>query len=246
MIKAATRPFFWPVQPKKIRLKFKEKIVILDVQNVSKIFLVKNHELKILKDVNLQIKQPQTISIMGESGSGKTTLLSILAGLEPPTSGQIKINNQDITKLTESDMTRFRGQNIGIIFQNFHLLPQMTALQNVKLPLELSGDPQAEKKAIQLLEQVGLKDRLEHLPLKLSGGEKQRVAIARALSTQPKILLADEPSGSLDVETGEKITDLLFSLIKEYNMTAIMVTHSQPLADRCQTTYLLKNGQLQQ
>ena len=219
--------------------------MILQVKDVHKSFQVKNKELKILKGVNLEVSQPQTLAIMGESGSGKTTLLSILAGLEPPTSGEVQIQATDLTKFSEAEMTRFRGENIGIIFQNFHLLPQMTALQNVKLPLELSGDEQAEQKAIELLEQVGLKDRVNHLPLKLSGGEKQRVAIARALSTKPKLLLADEPSGSLDIETGEKITQLLFSLIEKYQMTAIMVTHSQPLADRCEVTYYLKNGQLE-
>lgn len=219
--------------------------MILQVNEVTKSFIVKEQQLKILKGVNLEVKTPQTLAIMGESGSGKTTLLSILAGLEPPTTGQIKIQDQDITKLNESEMTRFRGENIGIIFQNFHLLPQMTALQNVKLPLELSGDENAKEKSIELLSQVGLQDRLDHLPLKLSGGEKQRVAIARALSTRPKILLADEPSGSLDTHTGDKITELLFSLIQQYKMTAIMVTHSKSLADRCETTYHLIDGKLE-
>lgn len=177
----------------------------LKLINVKKSYQQGANQLEILKGINSEIQTGEVVSIIGQSGSGKSTLLTLLAGLDQPDSGQIEISGTDISKLNQNQMTQFRGQKIGIVFQQFHLLGHLKAIENVALPLEIAGDPQAFAKAKLMLEQVGLGHRLDHFPSQLSGGECQRVAIARALVTKPEILLADEPSGNLDVKTGQQV-----------------------------------------
>jgi putative ABC transport system ATP-binding protein len=184
------------------------------------------------------------LQVLGQSGSGKSTLLSLLAGLDQPTSGALRIRGTDLAKMSEEELTRFRAENIGIIFQQFHLMSHLTALENVSLPLEIfqrAGHAERSRKA---LEQVRLEHRHDHFPYQLSGGECQRVAIARAVVVEPAILLADEPTGNLDVETGEQIANLLFDLVRDTQMTLLMVTHNRDLAERCQRQVVLQQGQL--
>ncbi|MEO1898556.1 MAG: ATP-binding cassette domain-containing protein, partial [Methylococcales bacterium] len=195
-----------------------------------------------LSSVELTIRQGESIAIIGASGSGKSTLLGLLAGLDCPTQGQITINQHDLTKMNEDGRAALRNQLIGFVFQSFQLLPTLTALENVMLPLELRGDKQAKKAASALLDRVGLKQRLTHTPMKLSGGEQQRVALARAFVTEPAILFADEPTGNLDSKTGEQIIELLFELNQEKQTTLVLVTHDTALAERCQRTIKLEAG----
>jgi putative ABC transport system ATP-binding protein len=192
-----------------------------------------------------EIKSGEIVAVVGQSGSGKSTLLSLLAGLDRPEEGHIIIRGQDIVSLSEQQMTSFRAKNIGIVFQHFHLMPHLTALENVMLPLEILGEEQIEARAREILGLMGLGHREEHFPSQLSGGESQRVAIARALVVQPQFLLADEPSGSLDSETGEKVMDVFFDVVRQKKMTTVLVTHSEPLARRCDRILTLKNGLLQ-
>ncbi|MFW7379459.1 MAG: ABC transporter ATP-binding protein [Oligoflexus sp.] len=211
--------------------------------------LYKNYEqgtstIKVLSDLNLEVQAGETLAILGRSGSGKSTLLSLLAGLDRPSQGKLKIQGQDLNQLSEAEMTKFRGQNLGIIFQQFHLMNSLTALENVSLPLEILGNKQAKKLARIALERVGLDERRHHLPHQLSGGECQRVAIARAFVVEPKLLLADEPSGNLDHATGKMVMDLLFQAVAERNMTLVLVTHDQKLADRCHRRLTLEQGVL--
>jgi putative ABC transport system ATP-binding protein len=198
----------------------------------------------ILKDISFSIKKGESVAITGSSGSGKTTLLGLLAGLDVPSQGSITVEGQKISSLSEDDRALFRGKNVGFVFQSFHLLPSLTAVENVALPLELMGDEQATQKARQLLEQVGLLHRLTHYPAQLSGGEQQRVAIARAFATNPKYLFADEPTGNLDAKTGTTIIELLFDLNRQYNTTLILVTHEQRLAELCQRQLIIEAGEL--
>jgi putative ABC transport system ATP-binding protein len=202
------------------------------------------YPLTILKGIELKINARETIAIQGASGSGKTTLLSLLAGLDSPTSGEIYLNGEKLHLMNEDQRAQARLKNVGFIFQNFDLMPHFSVLENVMLPLELKGERQAKNKASEFLEKVGLKDRMQHTPLILSGGEQQRVAIARAYVTKPKILFADEPTGSLDTATGENIINLLFSLNKEFNTTLVFVTHDNNLASLCQRKYLIDKGEL--
>ena len=199
----------------------------------------------ILEDVNLEAPQGTSIAIIGQSGSGKTTLLSLLAGLDTPTSGEIHLFQQDVHKMDEDQRAKVRNEHIGFVFQAFHLLPGFTALENVMLPLEINNMDNANAQATELLQRVGMQHRLHHYPATLSGGEQQRVAIARAFATNPPLLLADEPTGNLDTDTGEKIIDLLFALNQEYNTTLILVTHDEKLSRRCQIKYRLSQGSLQ-
>jgi putative ABC transport system ATP-binding protein len=200
--------------------------------------------LLILKDINLHIKTGMSIAISGASGSGKTSLLNLMAGLELPTSGQIFYGTQDITQLDEDGRARLRARRIGFIFQSFQLLNNLTALENVLLPLEINGIDSPKALAMHWLEKVGLQQRVNHYPLQLSGGEQQRVAIARAFVISPQLLFADEPTGNLDVETGRTIADLLFELNQSQQTTLVIVTHDEALAKRCAVQLPLINGQL--
>ena len=183
------------------------------------------------------------MAVLGESGSGKSTLLSLLAGLDSPNAGTVKVIGENLKAKTQDEMASFRGKNIGIVFQQFHLVPYLTALENISLPLDIIGEGDS-KRSREVLSQVGLAERASHFSNQLSGGECQRVAMARAIVARPKLLLADEPSGNLDSETGKMIMDLLFKIINEHEMTAVLVTHSPALAERCQRQVHLKGGRL--
>ncbi|MDP7536271.1 MAG: ABC transporter ATP-binding protein [Methylococcales bacterium] len=216
--------------------------IIISAKNLSKTVLTANGSLSILSGIHLNINHGESLAIMGMSGSGKTTLISLLAGLDTPSSGTITINGQPLTTMTEDDKARLRNQFIGFVFQNFQLLNNLTALENVMLPLEIIGHPHAKDKALNFLDRVGLSHRYNHRPSQLSGGEQQRVALARAFVTQPSILFADEPTGNLDQKTGKTIIDLLFALNEENKTTLVLVTHDQSLATLCSRTLMLENG----
>ena len=200
--------------------------------------------IEILRNLNLDVAQGESVAIVGSSGSGKSTLLGLLAGLDNPTSGSVTVEGSQFSSLSEDARAEVRGKRMGFVFQSFQLLGTMTALENVMLPLQLANRADAELVAIATLEKVGLGERLTHYPKQLSGGEQQRVAIARAFAPQPAILFADEPTGNLDVNTGERIIDLLFSLNQASNSTLILVTHDEKLAQRCERVLTLLNGQL--
>lgn len=199
----------------------------------------------ILKDVTLGINRGEAVGLVGPSGSGKSTLLMTMAGLERPDSGRIVVDGTDLSRLDEDALARFRGRRIGIVFQSFHLVPTMTALENVALPLELADEADAFARAEQELRSVGLGGRLQHYPAQLSGGEQQRVAIARALVPNPAIVVADEPTGNLDETTGQSIIDLLFALKRDRGSTLILVTHDLELARRCDRVVRLRSGQIE-
>ncbi|SHE20828.1 ABC transporter ATP-binding protein [methanotrophic endosymbiont of Bathymodiolus puteoserpentis (Logatchev)] len=220
------------------------KSYIITVKNLYKTVNSIEGSLTILSDVGFKVKPAESIAIIGASGSGKSTLLSLLAGLDRSTSGTIEIFGQSLNKLNEDQRASLRNKMIGFVFQSFQLLPNLNALENVMLPLELVGDKQAKSLATQLLDRVGLSHRLKHIPNQLSGGEQQRVALARAFVTHPKILFADEPTGNLDSNTGEHIIDLLFELNKENRTTLVLVTHDQRLANRCVRTIKLSGGRI--
>ncbi len=198
----------------------------------------------ILKGLTFEVPQKQMVSIVGPSGSGKSTLLGLLAGLDKPTSGSIRLNGQEITAWSEYRLALFRRQHIGYIFQSFHLIPTLTALENVSLPLELSGNPSAMPRAQELLEAVGLRDRQGHYPAQLSGGEQQRVAVARAFACRPPILLADEPTGNLDSATGQMVIELLLSLNRDQGSTLVLVTHDSTLAQLTERIITLHDGRI--
>lgn len=201
-------------------------------------------ELTILDDVNIAVERSATAAIVGPSGAGKSTLLALLAGLDEPTSGHVWLNGVELTALDEDGRASLRNREVGFVFQSFHLLPSLTALENVLLPLELAATPNAAARARQALVDVGLAERLRHYPKQLSGGEKQRVAIARAFVTSPSLLFADEPTGNLDNKTGSKILDLLFSLNRAAGTTLVLVTHDLGAAARCQHTIELVGGRV--
>lgn len=200
--------------------------------------------LTILQDIHLQINSGETVAIIGASGSGKSTLLALLAGLDLPTSGKVYLDQVDIFLLNEDQRAALRSKVLGFVFQSFQLLPALTALENVMLPLELANADRASEKARQLLARVGLAQRLHHYPKQLSGGEQQRVAIARAFVSTPKLLLADEPTGNLDAETGEQIIDLMFELNREQGTTLVLVTHDEILSRRCSRQIRLSHGKI--
>ena len=200
--------------------------------------------IQILNDVNLEVLQGEAIALVGPSGSGKSSLLMIIGGLERPSSGQIHILNQDISKLSQASLTSFRRDTIGVIFQSFHLIPTMTALENVMVPLEIKKIDGIFQKSHEALEKVGLIKRKSHYPAELSGGEQQRVALARALVTRPKLILADEPTGNLDKGSGEVVTKILFELQEELGSTLIIVTHSDALAKKCNRQISIYDGKL--
>jgi putative ABC transport system ATP-binding protein len=198
----------------------------------------------ILKDINLHIGRGEAVGLVGPSGSGKSTLLMVMAGLERADTGSIVVTGTDLNKLDEDALARFRGRNIGIVFQSFHLIPTMTALENVAVPLELAGVVDAHERARAELAAVGLADRLSHYPAQLSGGEQQRVALARALAPNPSILVADEPTGNLDEATGRHIIDLMFAGHLERSTTLVLVTHDNALARRCNRVVRLRSGRI--
>lgn len=198
----------------------------------------------ILRGISLSVAAGETISVVGPSGAGKTTLLMALSGLEKPTSGEIHVAEASLAGLSEDDLARFRRRHIGIVFQSFHLVPTMTALENVALPLEFSGVKKPGEQARAALEKTGLADRMGHFPGELSGGEQQRVALARAFVANPSVLLADEPTGNLDQETGEMVMNLLFELQKEHGTTLVLVTHDELLATRCHRKVQMIDGRL--
>jgi len=202
-------------------------------------------QVHVLKNISLMLKRHETVGIVGPSGSGKSTLLMVLAGLEKVDKGHVWIENTDIARLDEDAAAQFRGANIGIVFQSFHLIPNMTALENTAVPLELAGRPDAFHLATMMLHRVGLGDRLSHYPATLSGGEQQRVALARALVTNPKIVIADEPTGNLDFETGSTIADLMFEQAQAQGTTMVIVTHDNALAARCSCQIHLRNGEVE-
>jgi len=217
---------------------------VISVVNVGKSYSRSGQKLSVLANLNFEAGAAQTIAITGPSGSGKSTLLGLLAGLDEPETGTIRMDGVDLTNMSQAGLASFRAKTVGIVFQQFHLLQTLTALENVSLPLEIAGTKTAEVEALSRLEAVGLGSRANHLPSQLSGGECQRVAIARALVVRPKILLADEPSGNLDAKTGEHVTDLLFDLVRKDGTTLILVTHNEELAKRCDYRYQLRDGQL--
>lgn len=196
----------------------------------------------VLKGIDLEIQKGTSTGIVGPSGSGKSTLLMVIAGLERVDDGRIVINGTDITRLNEDELAAFRGKHVGIVFQSFHLIPNMTAVENVAVPLELSGDPDAMQKAKAELEAVGLGHRLNHYPGQLSGGEQQRVALARALAPEPTVLIADEPTGNLDGETGVQVANLLFERQRDKGLTLVLVTHDVGLAKQCDRTIPVRSG----
>jgi putative ABC transport system ATP-binding protein len=199
----------------------------------------------ILKDIGLQIGQGEAIGLVGPSGSGKSTLLMVMAGLERPDSGTVEVAGADLGKLDEDGLARFRGRHVGIVFQSFHLIPTMTAIENVAVPLELAGATDAYERAERELKEVGLGERLSHYPAQLSGGEQQRVALARALAPNPAILVADEPTGNLDESTGKQIIELLFAGHTERGTTLILVTHDATLAARCDRVLRMRSGHVE-
>jgi len=205
-----------------------------------------SHNIEIFENLNFHVEEGQRVAIMGKSGSGKSTLLSLISGIIKPDFGDISLNSISYKDLVESELNDFRATSIGFVFQNFHLVSYLNALENVMLPAKVCNITKPKEKAIKLLQSVGLGHRLDHLPSQLSGGEKQRVAIARALIHNPKIILADEPSGNLDDETGNAVMDILFELIKKNHTTLILVTHSKDVAARCEKTYELVSGNLTQ
>ena len=218
---------------------------MLEVTNVSKVFSMGNRQLHVLKNLSFTVETGETVAIVGPSGSGKTTLLGICAGLDIASSGEVAIDSIRLNSLNEDDRAYLRNQKVGFIFQNFQLLPTLTAIENVTVPLDLrGGEGQVKEKAQKLLERVGLGDRIDHFPSQLSGGEQQRVALARAFITDPAILFADEPTGNLDEETAEEITKLIFEMNKELRTTLVMVTHNQELAEMTERILYLKSGEL--
>lgn len=219
---------------------------ILEVKNLSKTYRSGDHQLTVLDQVNLHIGKGDTCAIVGPSGSGKTTLLGLCAGLDRASSGSVILNGITLDQLNEDQRAEVRGKYVGFIFQNFNLMPTLTALENVMVPLELRGEKNAGRIAIDLLDKVGLAARKDHFPTQLSGGEQQRVSIARAFSNSPAILFADEPTGNLDEETGEHIEQLIFDLNRDSGTTLVLVTHDLSLARRTQRIISIKGGKIAQ
>lgn len=217
---------------------------ILELSSISKIYKNSTREIRVLEDINFKVEEGSSLAIVGPSGSGKTTLLGLCAGLDRPSHGSITLNHILLDRLSEDEMAQIRNQHIGFIFQNFQLIQTLTALENVMIPLELRGVKTARQQSADLLERVGLGDRMTHYPSQLSGGEQQRVAIARAFSNEPQILFADEPTGNLDEETGQSVEDLLFEINREKGTTLILVTHDLELAEKTNQIIQLKGGKI--
>jgi len=215
---------------------------MLIARGLEKTYRSGDRTLTVLRDVNLDIEEGDFVAILGPSGSGKTTLLGLLAGLDSPSRGSVRIAGTDLTPLSEDERARFRRTAVGFVFQSFQLIPSLTARENVQVPLELRGDPDVARRAEALLARVGLADRLDHYPAQLSGGEQQRVALARAFVNEPRVLFADEPTGNLDAATGEAIIELLEELNRERGTTLVLVTHDPNLAGRARRTIRLADG----
>ena len=220
------------------------KNLILEAKNITKEVNSPEGLLTIVEDINLVVERDKSISLVGPSGSGKTTLLAIMAGLDIPTGGSVHLLGQNITDLDEDKRAQMRAEDVGFIFQSFHLMPRLSALDNVMLPLEILGDEDAHEKSMQALTQVGLERRSKHFPNQLSGGEKQRVAIARAIVNKPQILFADEPTGNLDQKSSQTIADLLFNINSVVNTTLVLVTHDLILAKKCDEVFELADGKI--
>jgi putative ABC transport system ATP-binding protein len=226
----------------------------LDGMNVPSVVLEDVHltltagsgPVNILNGVSLTVGQGETLAVVGPSGSGKTTMLMLMAGLERPSSGAVRMAGKDLTAMGEDELARFRRENLGIVFQAFHLIPTMTALENAALPLEFAHHPEARRLALEALEQVGLGHRAGHYPSQLSGGEQQRVALARAFAPRPRIILADEPTGNLDEGTGARVMELLFKMQAEEKATLVLVTHDRNLAGRCGRTASMHSGRMEE
>jgi len=218
--------------------------MILKTQELNKTYIQGEETIHVLRGVDFQVKNGETIAILGKSGSGKSTLLSLLCGIEGPDKGDVFYEDKGLTTLTENELTDLRASHIGVIFQQFHLIEHLNALENVMLPIEILNRDNAKEKALELLSKVGMEKRKGHFPSQLSGGEKQRVAIARALAASPKVLLADEPSGSLDEKTGDEVMHLIFDLVANTDMALILVTHDLSLAKKCSKILHLEDGLL--
>lgn len=221
-----------------------DRKIVLEAQDLTRKVSSPEGELTIVDQVSLQIAAGETVALVGASGAGKSTLLAMLAGLDLPTAGRVWIDGSELGPLNEDERARLRADRVGFVFQAFHLVPSLTALENVMLPLELNGRRDAAAQARDILQRVGLRERAGHYPRQLSGGEQQRVALARALVTRPAVLFADEPTGNLDTATGESICQLLFELNRELNTTLLLVTHDARLASRCQRTLTMSAGRL--
>ncbi|HEY4997984.1 MAG TPA: ABC transporter ATP-binding protein [Usitatibacter sp.] len=221
-----------------------ELSVIVKAEGLTKQVATPDHVLTIVRHASFEVRAAQAVSIVGASGSGKSTLLGLLAGLDVPSSGHVWIDGEDLFALSEDGRARLRGRMVGFVFQSFQLLPALTALENVMLPLELNGGADPEGRARSVLGRVGLAERLGHYPRQLSGGEQQRVALARAFVTEPKLLFADEPTGNLDSETGEQVIDLLFEMNRERGATLVLVTHDPELAKRCDRRLHISAGEI--
>jgi putative ABC transport system ATP-binding protein len=220
------------------------KVKVIQAQNLSYEFISHDNHIQVLRDLNLSISAGEQVAIIGSSGSGKSTLLSLLAGLDIPTSGNVRIQDNAFSSLDEDGRAAVRASSMGFVFQSFQLLPSLTALENVMLPLQLKAQPNSKELSLEALAKVGLSERVQHYPKQLSGGEQQRVAIARAFATQPAILFADEPTGNLDKATGQVIIELLFKMNVKAGTTLVLVTHDSDLANRCQRQLKLENGVL--
>ena len=217
---------------------------LLELQDIYLNYKTENSLVEVIKGVNLKINSGENVAVVGKSGSGKTSLIMLIAGLEKVTSGKIIFEDQDISAYSEDELADLRKRKIGIVFQSFYLIPNYTALENVSLVLEINKIDNAQKKSVELLDQFGLKDRLNHFPSQLSGGEQQRVAIARSIILSPKLILADEPSGNLDSENSKLIIQLLFKYSKQNNSSLILVTHDQSIAKECDKIIEIKDGKI--
>jgi putative ABC transport system ATP-binding protein len=215
---------------------------IISLNKISKTYFQGSQRIEVLSQLSMQVESNKSVAILGQSGSGKSTLLTLLAGLDHPDFGEVSIDGQNLAQLSQDELSRFRSKTMGIVFQQYHLMNNLTALENVGIPLELQKVSHYETAAREALKMVGLSHRLAHFPSQLSGGECQRVAIARAIVSEPKIILADEPSGNLDDKTGEEVMSLLFRLCQDRGQTLILVTHNHELAKSCDRTLMLKGG----
>jgi putative ABC transport system ATP-binding protein len=221
-----------------------KKASVLRARGIGKTVKSGDSDLVILREIDLAVDAGEALAVVGASGSGKSTLLAILAGLDIPSAGEVHIDGHDLFALNEDQRAELRGRSVGFVFQSFQLLPALTALENAMLPLELSQNAQAEELAVEMLRRVGLGERLHHYPKHLSGGEQQRVALARAFVVRPKLLFADEPTGSLDADSGAAVIRLLFEMNREYGTTLVLVTHDEQLASRCQRALRLVAGRI--
>lgn len=217
---------------------------IIETKNLTVTLPSRAGDVNILRGIDLTVARGETVGLIGPSGSGKTTLLMVLAGLEPPTGGTVSVAAHDYADMSEDDLARFRRTHIGIVFQSFHLVPTMTALENTALPLELAGEKDCRARAAEVLGEVGLSDRHDHYPAQMSGGEQQRVALARAMVANPPVLFADEPTGNLDQKTGESIMQLILNLAKNRNATLFLITHDRALAKKCDRMLTMRDGVL--